>query len=853
MTTTRRASTILVATGDYAVVQRARAALGGQDFSVQAAYSFQDALFLVEHGECDAVLADAALHNPRSGEPFVQALERFPGLPVVLLARTALIEDMHYSQVRVVIGALDERTLRASFSAALDGRSPASDSGRQVSEVETLFALGKSLTEVLDLSEVLNRVVAAARHLTGAEEGMILLPDDEAGSLYLRAKVGIDDEVARNFRIKTEDTLAGQVFSSGLPSLIGAQGPQKVKTQYFVNSLLYVPILLTGRPIGVLGVNNKVNDTLFSLHHQQLLMSLASYAAIAIENARIHEQLLAQTRDLQSLVDAGHTINSSVSLDVTLANVCEQLRVMLHAGWAAVYEWDRGRGGLRAVARGQRMTWRPGHGPLLRLGERPALRDALDANRLFLARREAAAPHAERAELDRLGAAAALTIPVRAGDQLLGAARAFFVTAPEDDLTLAAQRVHNLALGLLVELVESEGQGRSGQLFRLAEEIRRGLGADWCELALLAGGVELETQLSSGRGVWLRAPYPFLALDNAPDLHQAVSAQLPLVCAPDQPDLSPGVRALLAGAGSAALLALPLVQRGQSYGLVVFGNTRASHAFSERDINLGRASVGQAATALENARLVHDLEQSLQDLKDAQERLVQAARLSAMGELAAAVAHQINNPLTTILVDTELMLLDEPPNSRNHRSLIAISRAGKRAASVVRRLLATARPVEENAPVEPINVVETIEGILSLVKSHIEQDSIRIVTRLPAESLPPVLAVQGQLDDIWLNLLLNAHDALAGRENARIGIEAAYTSEDGCIDVTVWDNGPGVPEAIRQDIFEPFFTTKPVGEGTGLGLHICRQVVDRVGGSISVNSAGEGGARFLVRLPVRKG
>ncbi|GIL09387.1 MAG: hypothetical protein BroJett033_8980 [Chloroflexota bacterium] len=853
MTQAQQVPTILAASGDYTVIQRARAALDGQGFTVQAAYSFSDALFAVEQGGCSAVLADSALRSPQSGEPFTQALASFPSLPVVLLARAALVESAPPAQVQMVIGALDERTLRASFHAALGENHSVSGSTGQDGEVETLFALGKSLTEVLDLSEVLNRVVAAARHLTGAEEGMILLPDDEAGRLYLRAKVGIDDEVARNFRIKTEDTLAGQVFSSGQPSLIGAQGPQKVKTQYFVNSLVYVPILLSGRPIGVLGVNNKVNDTVFRLHHQQLLLSLASYAAIAIENARIHEQLLAQTRDLQSLVDAGHTINSSVSLDVTLTNVCEQLRMMLHAGWAAVYEWDRGRGGLRAAARSQRLIWRLGYGPVLRLGERPALRDALDSNRLLLAQRQAATPPPERAELERLGAAAALTVPVRAGDQLLGAVRAFFGAAPAHDLAHAARRAHTAALELLVELAENASQDRAGRLFRLAEDVRRGLGADWCELALLTGSAELETQLASGHSVWLRAPYPFVALDDAPDLQQAVSAQLPLVCVFDQPDLSPGARALLAGTHSAALLALPLVQRGQSYGLVMCGSTRASHIFSERDINLGRAIAGQAATALENARLVHDLEQSLQDLKDAQERLVQAARLSAMGELAAAVAHQINNPLTTILVDTELMLLDEPPDSRDYRSLIAISRAGKRAASVVRRLLATARPVEENAPVEPIDVVDTIEGILSLVKSHIEQDSIRIVARLPEASIPPVLAVQGQLDDIWLNLLLNAHDALAGRENARIGIEAAYTPEDSCVDVVVWDNGPGVPEAIRQDIFEPFFTTKPVGEGTGLGLHICRQVVNRVGGSISVDNASEGGARFLVRLPVRKG
>ena len=853
MVQTQRDPTILVASGDYSVGQRARAALSGQGFSIHTAYSFRDALFAVEHDSCDAVLADVRLRSHQTGEPLVRALERFSGVPVVLLAQSDLLYDYPQPPVEMVIGALDERTLRRCFRAVLNGSPTAHCGDSQAGEVEALSALGKSLTEVLDLSEVLNRVVAAARHLTGAEEGMILLPDDEAGGLYLRAKVGIDEEVARNFRIKTEDTLAGQVFSTGQPSLVGAQGPQKVKTQYFVNSLLYVPILLKGRPIGVLGVNNKVNDAVFTPHHQQLLISLASYAAIAIENARIHEQLLDQTRELQSLVDASAVINASVSLEVTLPNVCEQLRTMLHANWAAVCEWDRGKGGLRTVASDQRMTWRPGHGPLLRLHERPALRAALEANRLFVAQRGMALHPAEQAEFERLAVAAVVLIPVRAGRQLLGAVRAYYVHPPEHDTRGAAQRVHNTAVELLAGLVENGRYERSGQMFRMAEDIRRNLEADWCDLALLLASDELETQLAFGSGLWLRPPHPFLSLETAPELQQVVTAQTALVCAGDQPSLSPGVRALLDDRHSSALLALPLVQRGQSYGLVLLGNTRANRPFSDRDVNLGRAIVEQAATALENARLVHDLEQSLQDLKDAQERLVQAARLSAMGELAAAVAHQINNPLTTILVDTELMLLDEPEDSRSYPSLVAISRAGKRAASVVRRLLATARPIEENAPIEPIDVVDTIEGILSLVKSHIEQDGIRISTRLPAEKLPPVMAVQGQLDDIWLNLLLNAHDALAGCEDARIGIEVLYAPDSPYLDVVVWDNGPGVPEAIRQDIFQPFFTTKPVGEGTGLGLHICQQVVDRVGGSISVDSSHEGGARFLVRLPVKKG
>jgi two-component system, NtrC family, sensor kinase len=124
---------------------------------------------------------------------------------------------------------------------------------------------------------------------------------------------------------------------------------------------------------------------------------------------------------------------------------------------------------------------------------------------------------------------------------------------------------------------------------------------------------------------------------------------------------------------------------------------------------------------------------------------------------------------------------------------------------------------------------------------------------LPEEKLPPVWAVPGQLDDIWLNLLLNAHDALIGREGAQMGITASYTLGDDTIQVIAWDNGPGIPAKIIDEVFKPFFTTKPVGEGTGLGLHICRQTAERVGGSISVESAPDTGTRFLVRLPVKGG
>jgi two-component system NtrC family sensor kinase len=304
---------------------------------------------------------------------------------------------------------------------------------------------------------------------------------------------------------------------------------------------------------------------------------------------------------------------------------------------------------------------------------------------------------------------------------------------------------------------------------------------------------------------------------------------------------------------SRVVLGVPLVNRGRATGLVLFGDSERSTPFLPREVDLARAIVGQSSTALENARLYHDLEESLQELRDTQGRLIQTARLSAMGELAAAVAHQVNNPLTTIVLDAELLLLSESTDSKRYEVLTAIVRAGKRAASVVRRLLTTARAPDSESKTLPVDVVETVRDVIALVKSHIERDPVKLSEKLPGQALPPVMAVPGQLDDVWLNLLLNAHDALQGQEGAKMGIEVSLEPDGNNIDVVVWDNGPGIPADIIDEVFKPFFTTKPIGEGTGLGLHICRQVIDRVGGSITVNSPPGEGTRFLVRLPVMRG
>jgi signal transduction histidine kinase/CheY-like chemotaxis protein len=878
---------ILVVASDYGLIRAVKEALTPLSITLQIGYSHIDGLYALENGDFDAVIVDATMVNHRDGQSTLVRLSQLNhAIPMIGLANDPAIMGGKGGASNISVVVPSEIMIRQTVTLALgmdsvppmavpapkpntktlaESAPPAplpttsnlpDVTGNSADKLQTLFALSKSLTEVLDLSEVLNRVVEAARRLTNAEEGMILLPGDEGGQLYLRAKVGIDVEVARNFRVKTEDTLAGQVFGSGQPVLIGAQGPQKVKTEYLVNALLYVPINYEGQCIGVLGVNNKSTEAVFDPRHQDLLMNLAAFAAIAIENARIHEETVEHTRELQTLVEASQVLNSSLSLDKTLPNICEQLIRVVNVNYAAVHEWDKTTNQLKTVARCFRTVWSSGHGPVIDLSKRLVVQYALEKSTFpVITRRDSSTPEGEIEFLNRTGVDTIQIVPIVGGDQVLGIIQFSFVRPPVNlPASDTLQRIQLMTLEVLAMLSSQSNLSKPQGMFRVLENANQMIGADWCEVALLTPERQsLVTQVALGVGIWASEPQPYVDLFRNPDLAESIKSQTIIVRNPDASKMTNGIKQFLEATHCRSAAGIPLILRGQPQGIVVFADSRRGRILNERDIDVGRAVVAQASTALSNTYLLHDLERSFMGLKDTQDRLVQTARLSAMGELAAAVAHQINNPLTTIMVDSEMMLLDESPDSQNYKSLQAIHRAGKRASGVARRLLAISRPNDPESPPERIDVVETIQGVLSLVKAHIERDHIQIVAELPDEPLPPVWAVQGQVDDIWLNLLLNAHDALIGCDDARLGISASYTPNADYLQVLVWDNGPGIPEKIIDSVFKPFFTTKPVGEGTGLGLHICRQTAERVGGNITVESIPGKGARFLVLLPIKRG
>jgi two-component system NtrC family sensor kinase len=173
---------------------------------------------------------------------------------------------------------------------------------QRLAELETLTSIGQALTSELDVDAVLGQVIEAAVDMTGAEESSLLLLDEQTGELTMRAAKNFDDNFVRTFRVRTDDSLAGYVVRSGQPYLLDESSPQKIKTTYLVHSLLYVPLRQRGRVIGVLGVDNRRKRRVFSQHEQALLMTLADYAAIAVENAQLYTTSVAERNKLDAVL-----------------------------------------------------------------------------------------------------------------------------------------------------------------------------------------------------------------------------------------------------------------------------------------------------------------------------------------------------------------------------------------------------------------------------------------------------------------------------------------------------------------------------------------------------------------------
>lgn len=258
-----------------------------------------------------------------------------------------------------------------------------------------------------------------------------------------------------------------------------------------------------------------------------------------------------------------------------------------------------------------------------------------------------------------------------------------------------------------------------------------------------------------------------------------------------------------------------------------------------RDITERRQAEEEIIQKNRKLEIVNDL------LRSSQEQLMQSSKLAAIGELVSGVAHEVNNPLTTVLMRSEI-LLDMIDDEEVLGHIKAINRQAERAIGIVKNLLSFAR--KQDTEKAFISVNDSIETVVSLRSYELGLDNINIALELDPD-LPSTMADSQQLQQVFLNIVTNAEQAIKDVDSkGEITIQSQTVGD--VIQVTVADDGPGISKDIMGRIFEPFYTTKELGKGTGLGLSICHGIIGDHGGQIRIESAEGEGTTFTIELPI---
>ena len=302
----------------------------------------------------------------------------------------------------------------------------------------------------------------------------------------------------------------------------------------------------------------------------------------------------------------------------------------------------------------------------------------------------------------------------------------------------------------------------------------------------------------------------------------------------------PDLEHMVAGSSGRNFVIVPLILQNRGLGFYVIHTVKPQQEFSNQDVQLLSVLANQAAVAVENWRTHQQLVKANEELKASHAQMIQAAKLAAIGELAAGIAHEIKNPLQVLLLNLELVEAGRPlPNWTE-----MFSKQVRRLSEITQRLMNFARNASEDVVMEPINLQRVIDDIVAMVQHEFRGAGIEIEITA-TDNLPPVAGNANYLQQVFLNLLINARDAMC--KGGLISIALSLTGFH--ISIRVTDSGDGIPPEVVEKIFRPFFTTK--GEkGTGLGLAICHKIILQHKGDVRVESEVGKGTTFTIYLPV---
>ncbi|MGH7310019.1 MAG: GAF domain-containing protein, partial [Candidatus Rokuibacteriota bacterium] len=769
---------------------------------------------------------------------------------------------VHYWAERVV-GAEETQALSLlaeQAAIAIDNARVYAEATRRAERLRELAELSQSITASLDTGDVMQRIVnAAARMAPGAMAAVHVY--DPARHVLRIAANSSDDLRDRPVERAANLGLSGLVFERRQPVVIAAPGehPRAIAAAWWQGrpaaSYHGLPIMAGDSFLGVL--DYIAPRGLPDLETQEALRFMAAYAGIAIRNASLYQGERTQAARVGALAAINQRISSALNLESLLRMIAESAADLTGVKYALFWLADEER---------RTLTVKSASAPGI-AEDFPQPTVSYDFDSVGWLARHRAPLRIDDTSLDervvhrewwrRWGVQAFAGYPVMAGEELLAVlvlchSEPIRFTEETHDvvdmfiaqasvaiqnarLFLEAQRGREVAEALARLVGELTG---TLDLERIADLVARGIvellgGSGSAVYRLESEGNALHVIAASGRAPGLKGS----VLQPGEDVAGRAVQERRIVATRDvlaDPDvrLSPELRAQLEEQGHRSVVAAPLVARDRVVGAMTMG-AEAGRRFSWDELRLFQAFADQASLAFETARLYASARDSLARLRETQAQLLQAGKMSAIGQLVSGVAHEINNPLSVIIGYGQL-LLSRGVGDGLRRPLELMVQQADRMAKIVRNLLyfARQRPPERAA----VNLNQVIEQTLALRLNQLTLSGVAVECDFEP-ALPPVMGDTQQLAQVFLNLLLNAEQAIAqAGAGGSITFRTRAIEGGRTVRACVEDSGPGIPPEILPRVFEPFFTTKEVGSGTGLGLSVSYGIVEEHGGRLTAES-----------------
>ncbi|HLF02684.1 MAG TPA: GAF domain-containing protein [Anaerolineales bacterium] len=816
--------------------------------------------------------------------PDAESVRGWLAAPLVIGER--VIGQVSLGSMRANAYGVEEAELLESVawqsSLALENAQLYSEATRRLQQMATLNEISTAAISTLDFDEVVDRMAQAMRRTLRYESLTLWMATDSGGQLSLRpVGTGLDPIPWGKGRV-------GQVAMSGVALVVNSIGsgeaestsPAEMAGTAQSGSQLCVPIRIGDRVQGVIDTRSE-RPTAFNDADVHLLSIVAGQLVGALENARLYAAERRRTEETMVMLDVAEAVSSSFDLTSMVTTAARRTAQVCRVDMclALLLDEDEAHFQLAGHAMSDEadrvLDW-VAFTDLLRrfdFSDNPRMMETLTVGQpRVVAANELAGPlwkfFSSNTPLNLL-----MLVPLRLTDRSLGMMILGNLRAGHEfdarQASLAAAIARQLAVAvdaLRLRQVETERTGYLGVLYQVSRSISATLDPD----TVLNAAV---------REIVVRFPYSLASIlildEEQGELEQRAAAGLGthLIPVGYRYPVSSGIIGHVARTGhtyvtndvttdpyytptfdstTGAELVVPLKREGRVIGVLNLDKPPGGK-FAESEIMAMETLAGHVATALENAYLyartrqtVRELSESLEQLKQTQMQLIQSAKLAAVGQLAAGVAHEINNPLTTISGFSELILEDLPPDNAIRNDLTMIRREAQRARDVVRRLLDFARQSGPHS--EPADLNDVVRETVILMRNAAVTKSVKVIERY-APDLPWARIDVNQIKQVVLNLLNNAVQAMPKGGSLTVATETALRDRPG-ICLRLADTGVGIPTENLERIFEPFFTTKPPGEGTGLGLALSYSIVREHGGVIEVSSVMNKGTIFTIWLPV---